>query len=91
MTTALETLDRAYQRMMQTFVQRGTALHFTELAHALGVGPEAGRAILHDLMDTGVPAWLYGRTDLVASFAPFNNVPTQYRITIEGQQRWYAQ
>lgn len=87
----LETLDRAYQRMMEAFVQRGQALHFTELAHALGVAPEEGRQILHDLMGTGVPAWLYDGTDLVASFAPFNNVPTQYRISVEGQHRWFAQ
>jgi hypothetical protein len=89
--TELETLDRAYQRMMEAFVQRGQALHFIELARALGVAPEAGRTILHDLMATGVPAWLYDGTDLVASFAPFNNVPTQYRVGIEGRQAWFAQ
>jgi hypothetical protein len=89
--TELETLDRAYQRMMEAFVQRGQALHFTELARALGVAPEAGRTILHDLMASGVPAWLYDGTDYVASFAPFNNVPTHYRITIDGHPRWFAQ
>jgi hypothetical protein len=91
MTTALETLDRAYQQMMQAFVRRGQALHYTELARDLGLTPEAGRDVLLDLMSTGVPAWLYDGTDYVASFAPFNNVPTQYRISVEGQQRWFAQ
>ena len=91
MTTALETLDRAYQQMMQAFVRRGQALHYTELARDLGLTPEAGRGVLLDLMDTGVPAWLYDGTDYVASFAPFNNVPTQYRISVEGHQRWFAQ
>lgn len=91
MTTALATLDRAYQLMMQTFVRRGQALHYTELARDLGLTPEEGRGVLLDLMSTGVPAWLYDGTDYVASFAPFNNVPTQYRISVEGQQRWFAQ
>lgn len=91
MTTALETLDRAYQLMMQTFVRCGQALHYTELARDLGLMPGAGRGVLLDLMNTGVPAWLYDGTDYVASFAPFNNVPTQYRISVEGQQRWFAQ
>jgi hypothetical protein len=27
----------------------------------------------------------------VVSMAPFNNLPTQYRITIEGEQKWFAQ
>jgi hypothetical protein len=27
----------------------------------------------------------------MVSFAPFNNLPTQYRITVEGQQKWFAQ
>ena len=86
MTTALETLDRAYEQMMRAFVRRGQALHYTELARELGLTPEAGRGVLADLMGTGVPAWLYDGTDYVASFAPFNNVPTQYRVTVEGQQ-----
>ena len=29
--------------------------------------------------------------DYIVSFAPFNNLPTQYRITIEGQQKWFGQ
>jgi hypothetical protein len=24
-------------------------------------------------------------------FAPFNNLPTQYRVSVEGEQRWFAQ
>jgi hypothetical protein len=39
----------------------------------------------------GIPGWLHPHTDYIASFAPFNNLPTQYRITIEGQQKWFGQ
>ena len=89
--TQLETLDRAYQLMMAAFVSRGHALHHVELGRALGVAPEEGRVVLHDLLASGIPAWAYDGTDYVASFAPFNNVPTQYRVSVEGQPAWFAQ
>jgi hypothetical protein len=38
-----------------------------------------------------IPGWLYPDTDFITSFAPFNNLPTQYPITIEGEQKWFAQ
>ena len=47
--------------------------------------------MLYDLMGRGIPAWLYDDTDYIASFAPFNNVPTQYRITVDGVQKWFGQ
>ena len=89
--TEMEVLNRAYGLMMAAFVARGQALHHVELAAALGLPPEDGRTVLHDLMGTGIPAWLYGDTDYVASFAPFNNVPTHYRVSVEGRQGWFAQ
>ncbi|MBW2204290.1 MAG: hypothetical protein JRF52_09395 [Deltaproteobacteria bacterium] len=49
---------------------------------------ETGQA---DLFSAGVPGWLFPNTDLIASFAPFNNLPTQYRITIDGHQKWFGQ
>ncbi len=53
-----DTLDRVYDYVLQTFVARGHAPHYTELAAAFSVGPEQGKALLHDLMGTGIPAWL---------------------------------
>lgn len=85
------TLDRAYDLILHSLMERGYALHFTELAHALGVPPEDGRTVLRDLVSSGIPAWVYPDTDQIASFAPFNNQPTQYRISVEGQQVGFAQ
>jgi hypothetical protein len=56
-----------------------------------GLPVEEGRKVMHDLFSSGIPAWLYPRTDHIVSFAPFNNLPTQYRITIDGQQKWFGQ
>jgi hypothetical protein len=87
----LAILDRAYQVTMQRFVTTGQAPHFTELAAALELSPSEGRQLVRALMDSGIPAWLHPDTDYIVSFAPFHNLPTQYRITIDGEQKWFAQ
>ena len=85
-------LDRTYHIIIQKFVETGQAPHYSEIASALGVPMEDGRKALHDLMDFGViGTWLFPDTDYISSFAPFSNLPTQYRITIDGQQKWFGQ
>ena len=85
-------LDRAFHFIMETFVHRGYGPHYTEIAKRFGVTPNEGKALLHDVIDTRVmPMWLYPGTDLLMSFAPFNNLPNQYRITVNGQQKWFGQ
>ncbi len=85
-------LDRTFHLIMNRMVDTGQAPHYTEIASGTGVSVEEGRKALHDLLTTpGVPGWLHPNTDYIASFAPFNNLPTQYRITIDGQQKWFGQ
>ena len=84
-------LDRTFHIIMERMVETGQAPHYTEIATEMGVSLEEGRKALHDLFSAGVPGWLFPNTDLIASFAPFNNLPTQYRITIDGQQKWFGQ
>jgi hypothetical protein len=84
-------LDKAFHVIMKRMVETGQAPFYTELAAALGLSVEEGRKILHDLFSSGIPGWLYPRTDLIVSFAPFNNLPTQYRIAVDGQQKWFGQ
>jgi hypothetical protein len=69
----------------------GRAPFYTDIANELGVSIEEGRKAMHDLFSEMIPAWLSPGTDLITSFAPFNNLPTQYRITIEGEQKWFGQ
>ena len=88
----LELLDRAYGVMMQSFLERGYAATHIEVAHALGQPVEEARQLYRELVNGGyTSAWLEEGTDHVVSFAPFNNLPTQYRITVDGQQKWFAQ
>ena len=87
----LALLDRAHAAIMRRMVSTGQAPHYTELARELGLSMEAGRRLVHELVDTGIPAWLHPDTDYVVSFPPFHNLPTQYRVTVEGEQKWFAQ
>jgi len=85
------TLDRTFHFIMKRMVETGQAPFHTDIAAALGVSIEAGRKAMHDLFSEVIPGWLYPDTDFITSFAPFNNLPTQYPITIEGEQKWFAQ
>lgn len=84
-------LDRAFASIMARMVDTGQAPHYIEMSAELGIAPDQGRDLLRQLMNAGVPGWLHPGTDYIASFPPFNNQPTQYRITIESQQKWFAQ
>jgi hypothetical protein len=85
------TLEKTFHIIMTCMVKTGQAPHYTEIAAELGIPVEEGRKGLHELFAAGVPGWLFPNTDLIASFAPFNNLPNQYRITIDGQQKWFGQ
>ena len=84
-------LDRTFNVIMKRMVETGQAPHYTEIAAGLGVSVQEGRKALHNLINAGVPGWLYPKTDIIASMAPFNNLPNQFRITIDGRQTWFGQ
>ncbi len=85
-------LDRTFAVIMNRMVETGQAPHHAEIAAELGVSPEEGRAALHELFSLrGFPGWLYPKTDTIVSFPPFNNLPTHYRLTIDGEQKWFGQ
>ncbi len=84
-------LSRMYHEVMTGFVQNGRAPHYVELAHVLGRSPEEARQTLHQLVGLGGFNWLVPDTDIISSFAPFSNVPNLYRVSVDGEQRWYAQ
>ncbi len=84
-------LDRVHHFIMQTFVDTGRAPHYTDIAHMLNVLPDEGKDLLHELMNAGLGAmWLHPNTDFIVTFGPFSSLPTQYRITVEGEQKWFT-
>jgi hypothetical protein len=84
-------LDQTFHYILKRLIETGQAPHYTEIAVELGVSPEEGRKTLHALFSMRIPAWLFPGTDYIVSFAPFNNLPTQYRLRIDGQQKWFGQ
>jgi hypothetical protein len=84
-------LDKTFSFILKRMVKTGQAPFYAEIAAALGVSVEEGRKALHDLLGAGIPGWVYPNTSYIASFAPFNNLPTQYRITTGGQQKWFGE
>ncbi|MEW6666800.1 MAG: hypothetical protein AB1512_16485 [Thermodesulfobacteriota bacterium] len=61
-------LDQAFHVIMKRMVETGQSPFYTELASELGVAVEEGRKALHDLFRSGIPGWLYPRTDHIVSF-----------------------
>ena len=87
-----ELLARMYHASISRNVSDGRAPHYTELAKELSLSPEEARVTLRDLEKAGVPGfWLHPGTDLIASLAPFSNIPTQYLISVDGEQKWFGQ
>ena len=84
-------LDLMFSRTMRGLVESGRAPHYAELAPGLGLTVEDSRRLLGELMQAYPIGWLHPETDYVASFPPLNNLPTQYRITVRGEQKWFAQ
>lgn len=84
-------MDKMFHIIMRWMVQSGQSPHYTEIATELGLAMEDGREALHDLFSLGIGGWLVPGTDLIASLAPISNIPNQYRITVDGQQKWFGQ
>ena len=87
-----QTLDKAYQIIITRLVETGQAPHYTELAAEMGCATEEGRQIVHDLAKAGPTSIrLNPDTDWISTVLTLSLIPTPYRITVDGQQKWYAQ
>jgi hypothetical protein len=90
--SAEETLvQRAYTSILEHFVQTGRAPHYTELGQILGLSPDEALHLQREAAKAGVGCWFVQDTDYIESWAPFYNAPTQYRVTVAGEQKWYGQ
>jgi hypothetical protein len=82
-----EELARAYHLILAA----SCATHYLELAGQLGCGVEEARRLQRALLALGGPHWAHPGTDLIAGFAPFSSIATHYRISVDGEQRWFGQ
>jgi hypothetical protein len=90
--TDMQTLARVYHTIITWFVKTGRAPHFTELATEFGVDTDRGLELQNEMFEAiGGPHWVDAGSGLIVGFEPFSNVPTQYRISVDGEQKWYAE
>ena len=84
-------VQRAYTAILRHNVERGVAPHYTRLARELGVSPDEARDLQREAAGAAVGCWISHDTDYVHSWAPFSNLPKQYRISVDGEEQGYAQ
>ena len=84
------TLDAAFHFIITRMIDTGQAPHYSELADHLSLSIEDGRKVLHKLASNGAVR-LHPEADLIDSAHPLSSTPTQYRITVDGQQKWFGQ
>ena len=84
-------VQRTYSTIMGRFIDVGRAPHYTELSEMLGVEVEEGRRLQREAVAAGVGCWFAHDTDYIESFAPFYNTPTNWLVTVDGEQKWHAQ
>lgn len=84
-------VQKAYTTIVKHFIRTGRAPHYTELAETLGLLPDEARDVQHEAADAALACWFTQDTDYIESWVPFSNVPTQYLVTVDGEQKWYGQ
>ncbi len=85
-------LDRTFHFILERMIATGRAPNYTEIAAELSVAPTEGQKVLRKVFSTfGFPGWFYPTTDKIMSFPPFNVEPTNHRLTIDGEQKWFGQ
>jgi len=83
-------LDRAFHTILTIMVETGRAPNQTGLGAALGLDLDESNTILHNLMASGYPGWVDENNDIV-TICPLSNHPNQYRISVDGEQKWFGQ
>lgn len=84
-------VQRAYTAVLEHLVASGRAPHYTELAERIAVPVEDARELQRAAAKAAVGCWISHDTDYVGSWAPFSNLPTQYLVSVDGEQKWYGQ
>jgi len=84
----LEVLERLHQRVLRAFIAGGHAPTYLDLAREEHLPPEQARQAVKELMAAVPGCWQHPGTDHIVSYAPFYNLPTWHRVTVEGEQKW---
>ncbi len=83
-------VQRAYGVIQRHFIETGHAPHLSVLAQELGTDMAEARRLQREIPPY-TAVWRLGDTDYIESFAPFYNLPTNVAVSIDGEQKWFAQ
>ena len=86
-----ELVQRTYTAILQHMVDQGWAPHYTQLATEFDIPTEQARLAVNAAAAAGIGRWTPPGTDHVGSWAPFNNTPTQYLVSVDGERKWFGQ
>ena len=84
-------VQRTYTRVLEHVIEHGWAPHYTQLAVEFDVSTEKARLAVREAAEAAVGCWMSPGTDQVGSWAPFNNTPTHYLVSVDGERRWFGQ
>lgn len=84
-------VQRTYTTILQHMVDHGWAPHYTQLADEFSVSTEEARLAVNEAAEFAIGCWTSPGTDQVGSWAPFNNTPTQYLVSVDGERKWFGQ
>ncbi len=82
--------QRAYSAIMTHFINTGFAPHYSELAQMLNVTIKEAQQAQRVAVKAAPFCWFIPETDYIHAFAPFSNVPTQYKIRVDGKPNGFA-
>jgi hypothetical protein len=83
--------QRTYTRVLEHLIDHGWAPHYTDLAVEFGISTEEARLAINAAAEIGVGCWMSPGTDQVGSWAPLNSTPTHYRVSVDGESKWFGQ
>ena len=84
-------VQRTYTTILQHMVDHGWAPHYTQLAAEFSISTEEARLAVNQAAETAIGCWTSPGTDQVGSWAPFNNTPTHYHVSVDGERKWFGQ
>ena len=92
-TSKSGTIKSTYHTVLTHFITHGRAPHYSELARSLDVPLDKARELQRETAGAGPVAgcWMAHDTDHIESWAPFSSVPTHFKISVDGVQRWFGQ
>ena len=90
MPSNTDILDRAFYSVITRMVEMGNAPSRADLAAELDLDSVDVPTVLNHLFAAGHAGWLDDDGEIVSS-TPFSNVPNQYKISVDGQQKWFGQ